>query len=43
MLIEQLRHLGNETLTHWAGSAEQKVSQELKSNIAAIEQREKKH
>lgn len=41
-LIEQLRQLGNETLTHWAGSAEEKVSKELKANTDSIQQREKK-
>ena len=41
-LIEQLRQLGNETLTHWAGSAEEKVSKELKTNTDSIQQREKK-
>ena len=41
-LIEQLRLLGNETLTHWAHFAEQTVSEELKSNIPLIQQREKK-
>jgi hypothetical protein len=34
--------LGNETLTHWAGSAEEKVSKELKANTDSIQQREKK-
>ena len=42
LLIDQLRQLGNETLTHWAFSAEQKVGQELKANTASIQQREKK-
>ena len=41
-LIEQLRLLGNETLTHWACSAEQKVSEALKSSTLSVQQREKK-
>ncbi len=42
-LIEQLRQLGNETLTHWAVSAEEKVSEKLKaSHTGPIQQREKK-
>ena len=41
-LIEQLRLLGNETLTHWAYSAEQTIGKELKSNNSSIQQREKK-
>lgn len=42
-LIEQLRQLGNETLTNWAGSAEAKVSNELKAREDSVQQREKKH
>ncbi len=42
VLIEQLRQLGNETLSHWASSAEQKVGEELKSNNPSVQQREKK-
>ena len=41
-LIEQLRQLGNETLTHWAYSAEKTISKELKSDNPLIQQREKK-
>ena len=41
-LIKQLRLLGNETLTHWAYSAEQSISKALKSDNPSIQQREKK-
>lgn len=43
LLIEQLRQLGNETLTNWAKSAEEKVSCQLKSQSVKVQQREKKN
>ncbi len=42
LLIEQLRQLGNETLTNWGKSAEEKVSCQLKTQSVKVQQREKK-
>ena len=42
-LIEQLRQLGNETLTNWAKSAEEKISRQWKGGSLRVQQREKKN
>lgn len=41
-LIQELRQLGNETLSSWATSAEQKVGNETKATGKQVKQREKK-
>ena len=42
LLIEELRRLGNETLTSWAQSAEEKVSSQVKAEGDKVQQKEKK-
>jgi hypothetical protein len=41
-LIEEMRQLGNLTLTHWATQAEERVSTELKSQDPTVRSRKKK-
>lgn len=43
LLVEELRKLGNETLTNWAANAEEKVSGEYRSKNPATQQRCKKN
>ena len=43
LLIEELRKLGNQTLTSWAVNAEQKVSDDYRKNKAGVQQRCKKN
>jgi len=42
MLIEELRKLGNETLSSWAGGANESVSSSFKSGNPKAQLREKK-
>lgn len=42
LLIEQVRKLGNQTMTNWAASAEERVSQELKHKEPSLRSRKKK-
>lgn len=42
LLIEEMRQLGNLTLTHWAAQAEERVSTELKSQDPTVRGRKKK-
>lgn len=43
LLVEELRKLGNETLTNWAGNAEEKVSRDYRSKNPSTQQRCKKN
>ncbi|MCI0352868.1 MAG: hypothetical protein L0Z53_25890 [Acidobacteriales bacterium] len=42
LLIEEIRQLGNATMTEWATQAEERVGQELKSQDPAVLKRKKK-
>ncbi|MCI0422703.1 MAG: hypothetical protein L0312_26360, partial [Acidobacteria bacterium] len=42
LLIEEMRRLGNATMTEWAARAEARVGQELKSQDPAVLKRKKK-
>jgi phosphoribosyl-dephospho-CoA transferase len=42
LLIEEMRRLGNATLSHWAIQAEERVSEELKSQDPTVLSRKKK-
>ncbi len=42
LLIEEMRRLGNATLSHWATQAEERVSAELKSQDPTVLSRKKK-
>lgn len=42
LLIEEMRRLGNTTLTEWAIQAEQRVGQELKAREPEVLKRKKK-
>ena len=42
LLIEEMRRLGNTTLTEWAMQAEQRVGQELKAREPEVQKRKKK-
>ena len=42
LLIEEMRRLGNTTMTEWATQAEQRVGQELKAQEPAALKRKKK-
>jgi hypothetical protein len=41
-LIEQMRRLGNATMRHWASQAEERVSNELRSQDPTVLSRKKK-
>lgn len=41
-LVEVIRKLGNDTLTHWARGAEERVSEELRSGDPTVRSRKKK-
>lgn len=43
LLIEEMRRLGNTTMTEWAIQAEQRVGQELKAQEPGVLKRKKKH
>jgi hypothetical protein len=43
LLIQEMRQLGNATMGHWASQAEERVSQELKSQDPTVLSRKKKH
>jgi len=43
LLIEEMRRLGNVTLRQWAIQAEERVSNELKSQDPTVRSRKKKH
>jgi hypothetical protein len=42
LLIEEMRRLGNTTMTEWAIQAEQRVGQELKAREPEVLKRKKK-
>lgn len=42
LLIEELRKLGNVTMNQWASGAEERVTQELKSQDPSLRSRKKK-
>ena len=42
LLIEEMRRLGNVTLSQWASQAEERVSAELKSQDSTVRSRKKK-
>jgi len=42
LLIEEMRRLGNTSMSQWASEAEERVSQELKSQDATVLSRKKK-
>ncbi|MBC7852119.1 MAG: hypothetical protein IAF94_01680 [Pirellulaceae bacterium] len=42
LLIEEMRRLGNATMTEWAIQAEQRVGQELKAQDPGVVKRKKK-
>jgi uncharacterized protein with PhoU and TrkA domain len=43
LLIEEMRRLGNTTMTEWATQAGERVGQELKTQEPAVLKRKKKH
>lgn len=43
LLIEEMRHLGHAGMSQWAVRAEERVSQELKSQESQVRSRKKKH
>jgi hypothetical protein len=43
LLIQEVRKLGNATMTQWAIQAEERVSNEVKAQDATIRSRKKKH
>ena len=43
LLIQEMRHLGNTSMHQWATQAEERVSQELKSQDPTVRSRKKKH
>jgi hypothetical protein len=43
LLIQEIRQLGNATMSQWALQAEERVSQELKSQDPTVLSRKKKH
>jgi len=43
LLIEEMRRLGQTTMTQWAAQAEERVSTELKSQDPTVLSRKKKH
>ena len=42
LLIQEMRRLGNETMTQWAARAEERVSRELKEQDPTVKSRKKK-
>jgi len=42
LLIEEVRRLGNESLSHWAEKADRKLGKELKKAEPDVQMREKK-
>jgi len=42
LLLEEMRRLGNETMTEWATQAEQRVGEELQQQDATVLKRKKK-
>ena len=42
LLIEEMRQLGNDTISQWASQAEERVSRELKEQDATVLSRKKK-
>ena len=42
LLIQEMRRLGNETMTRWAVRAEERVNQELKEQDPTVKSRKKK-
>ena len=42
LLIQEMRRLGNETMTRWAVRAEERVSRELKEQDPTVKSRKKK-
>jgi len=42
LLVEEMRRLGNETMTEWATEAEKRVGQELKQQDPTVLKRKKK-
>ena len=42
LLIQEMRRLGNETMTQWAVRAEERVSRELKEQDPSVKSRKKK-
>ena len=42
MLIQEMRQLGNATMTEWANQAQQRVGQELRDKHPAVLKRKKK-
>lgn len=42
LLIEELRKLGNESLTGWAGGVDRQLGEDLKASEAKVQMREKK-
>lgn len=42
LLIQEMRRLGNETMTRWAVRAEERVSRELKEQDPSVKSRKKK-
>lgn len=43
LLVEQMRRLGSETMSQWASQAEERVSNELKSQDPTVRSRKKKY
>lgn len=43
LLLQELRRLGNETMTEWAVEAEQRLGEELKEQDPTVLKRKKKH
>lgn len=43
LLVEQMRRLGSETMSRWASQAEERVSNELKSQDPTVRSRKKKY
>ena len=43
LLIEEVRRLGNTSMNQWARQAEERVSQEIKSQDPTVRSRKKKH
>ena len=42
LLIQEMRRLGNETMTQWASRAEERVSREIKEKDPTVKSRKKK-
>jgi hypothetical protein len=43
LVVEEMRRLGNVTLSQWASQAEERVSSELKSQNPTVRSRKKRH